>query len=195
MKVWKETTAHGIWEALAKHFTDKGFANKIFLTKKSFMSQMNPLDTMEQHVNMLGAMAKEFDAVGVRVLNEVKVMVLFIKSPKSSQHLSQLWSPWRVPEACRPHLGQCAHKIAKWRTNAEGERQDYWSSFSHTEVIWFQERYERKKQGCLQLWQHTLVTSAVLLVLKLSCIRDDKKKLHCSECSWEKILVAYPTQL
>jgi hypothetical protein len=57
------------------------------------MSQMNPLDTMEQHVNMLGAMAKEFDAVGVRVLNEVKVMVLFIKSPKSSQHLSQLWSP------------------------------------------------------------------------------------------------------
>jgi hypothetical protein len=50
------------------------------------MSQMNPLDTMEQHVNMLGVIAKEFDAVGVRVLNEVKVMVLFINSPKSSQH-------------------------------------------------------------------------------------------------------------
>jgi hypothetical protein len=48
------------------------------------MSQMNPLDTMEQHVNMLGVIAKEFDAVGVRVLNEV--IVLFINSPKSSQH-------------------------------------------------------------------------------------------------------------
>jgi hypothetical protein len=75
----------------------RDFANKIFLTKKSFMSQMNPLDTMERHVNMLGVIAKEFDALGVRVLNEVKVMVLFINSPKSSQHfitaLESLKSP------------------------------------------------------------------------------------------------------
>lgn len=75
----------------------RDFANKIFLNKKSFMSQMNPLDTIEQHVNMLGVIAKEFDALGVRVLNEVKVMVLFINSPKSSQHfitaLESLKSP------------------------------------------------------------------------------------------------------
>lgn len=58
MKARRETTAHGIWESLEKHFIDKGLANKIYLTINFFMSQMNLLDTMEEHVNMFGAMAE-----------------------------------------------------------------------------------------------------------------------------------------
>jgi hypothetical protein len=86
MKVRKETITHGSWEALAKCFIDKGLINKIFLIKKFFVSQMNPLDTMEQYVNMLRMMVKEPDVIKTGVPSEVKVMVFFISFPKSYQH-------------------------------------------------------------------------------------------------------------
>jgi hypothetical protein len=38
MIVWKDTIAHGVWEALEKCYGDKRLAHKIFLTKKFFMS-------------------------------------------------------------------------------------------------------------------------------------------------------------
>jgi hypothetical protein len=38
MIVWKETIAHGVWEALEKCYGDRRLAHKIFLTKKFFMS-------------------------------------------------------------------------------------------------------------------------------------------------------------
>ncbi len=36
---------------------------------------MNPTNTMEQHLNKLGVMAKELDAIGAIIPLEVKVMV------------------------------------------------------------------------------------------------------------------------
>jgi hypothetical protein len=39
---------------------------------------MNPTDTMEPHLNKLGAMAKELNAIGAIILLEVKVMVLLM---------------------------------------------------------------------------------------------------------------------
>jgi hypothetical protein len=59
MSVKKKTTTKGIWEAFQKQHVDKGLANKIFLVCKFFMSQMDPLEMMEQHLNKLGAMANE----------------------------------------------------------------------------------------------------------------------------------------
>lgn len=48
---------------------------------------MNHNDTMEQHVNKLGAMVEELDAIGVTILDEIKVMVLLMSLPKSYQYL------------------------------------------------------------------------------------------------------------
>jgi hypothetical protein len=44
---------------------------------------MNPTDTMEPHINKLGAMAKELDAIGATIPPEVKVMVLLMNLPES----------------------------------------------------------------------------------------------------------------
>ncbi len=51
------------------------------------MSQMNFLNTIDQHVNMLGAMTKKLDGIEARVFEKMKVMVLLISLPKSYQHL------------------------------------------------------------------------------------------------------------
>jgi hypothetical protein len=83
MNMQRETITKGIWDTLAKHHIDKGLANKIFLTRKYFMSQMNPLDTMEFHFNKLVMMTNELNAIDVGVLDEVKVMVLLISLLKS----------------------------------------------------------------------------------------------------------------
>jgi hypothetical protein len=50
------------------------------------MSQMNHNYTMEQHVNKLGAMAKELDAIGTTILDEVNVMVFLMNLPQRYQH-------------------------------------------------------------------------------------------------------------
>jgi hypothetical protein len=39
---------------------------------------MEPLDTMNKHLNKLGEMANELDVIETIVLNEVKVLVLFM---------------------------------------------------------------------------------------------------------------------
>jgi hypothetical protein len=57
---------------------DKGLTNKLFLTWKFFITQMSLSDTMEQHLNKLGAMAKKLDAIGTPILAEVKIMVMLM---------------------------------------------------------------------------------------------------------------------
>jgi hypothetical protein len=57
--VKKKTTTKGIWEAFQKQHVDKGLANKIFFMCNFFMSQMDSLKMMEQHLNKLGAMVNE----------------------------------------------------------------------------------------------------------------------------------------
>jgi hypothetical protein len=78
MNMQRETITRGIWETLAKHHIDEGLANKNNLTRKYFMSQMNPLDTMEFHFNKLVMMANKLNVIDVGVLDEVKAMVLLI---------------------------------------------------------------------------------------------------------------------
>lgn len=56
----KETIAKGIWEALQNRYVDKGLINRLFLTRKFFTLHMNPIDTREQHLNKLRAMAKSW---------------------------------------------------------------------------------------------------------------------------------------
>ncbi len=51
------------------------------------MSQMNSLDIMGQHVNVLGAMVEKLDVIKSKVPNEMKVMVLFISLLDNYQHL------------------------------------------------------------------------------------------------------------
>jgi hypothetical protein len=65
-------------EALQNQYVDKGLTNKLFLTRKFFTSQMNLTNMMEQHLNKLGAMAEELDAIGATIPFEVKVMVLLM---------------------------------------------------------------------------------------------------------------------
>jgi hypothetical protein len=68
----------------------KGLTNRLFLTKKFFTFQMNPIDTMEEHLNKLGAIVEELDAIGVPILTKVKVIFMnlfesyqfFVTSPK-----------------------------------------------------------------------------------------------------------------
>ncbi len=48
---------------------------------------MNPLDIMGQHVNVFGAMVEKLDVIKSRVLDEMKVMVLFISLLNNYQHL------------------------------------------------------------------------------------------------------------
>jgi hypothetical protein len=48
---------------------------------------MNHNNTMEQHVNKLGAMVEELDGIGVTILHKIKVMVLLMSLPKSYQYL------------------------------------------------------------------------------------------------------------
>jgi hypothetical protein len=49
---------------------------------------MNPTDTMmEPHLNKLGAMAKELDAIGATILPEVKVMVFLMNIPESYEFI------------------------------------------------------------------------------------------------------------
>jgi hypothetical protein len=49
---------------------------------------MNHNDTMEQHLNKLGAMVEELDGIGATILDEIKVMVLFMSLPKSYLYLN-----------------------------------------------------------------------------------------------------------
>jgi hypothetical protein len=65
---------------------DKGLANKLFLTRKFFIIQMNSSDTMEQHLNKLGAMAKELVAIGTPIPTKVKVTIMFMSLPESYQN-------------------------------------------------------------------------------------------------------------
>jgi hypothetical protein len=65
----------GIWEALQNRYVDKDFINRLFLTWKFFTSQMNPTNTMEQHLNTLITMVEELDAIGATNLLKVKFMV------------------------------------------------------------------------------------------------------------------------
>lgn len=71
----KQTTVKGIWEALQNQYVDKGFINRLFLTRKFFTSQMNPTNTMEQHLNKLITMVEELNAIGATNLLKVKFMV------------------------------------------------------------------------------------------------------------------------
>jgi hypothetical protein len=48
---------------------------------------MEPLDIMEQHLNKLGTMVDELDAIEVAIPKEIKMMVLLISLPKSYQTL------------------------------------------------------------------------------------------------------------
>lgn len=84
--MWKETMTHEIWEAFEKPYVDKSIANKIFLTKNFFMLQMNHNNTMEQHVNKLGAMAEELDAIGTTILDEINVMVFLMNLSERYQN-------------------------------------------------------------------------------------------------------------
>ncbi len=51
------------------------------------MSQMNPNNTMKQHVNKLGALVEELDDIGATTPNEIKVMVLLMSLLESYQYL------------------------------------------------------------------------------------------------------------
>ncbi len=104
--VRKETTMKGIWEALQNWYVDKGFTNKLFSTRTSFTSQMNPTDTMEQHLNKLGAMVEELDAIGATIPPKVKVMILLmsllekykflVTSLESLESIDTNKFPWEV---------------------------------------------------------------------------------------------------
>jgi len=48
---------------------------------------MNPTNTMEQHLNKLGAMAKELDATRATIPPKVKIVVLLMSLPKSYEFL------------------------------------------------------------------------------------------------------------
>jgi hypothetical protein len=48
---------------------------------------MNPSDTMERHLNKLGAMVEKINAIGTIVLVKVKVMVLLMSLPKRYEFL------------------------------------------------------------------------------------------------------------
>jgi hypothetical protein len=71
----KETTMKGIWEAFQNRYVDKGLTIRLFLTWKFFTSQMNPINTMKQHLNKLRAMVEELNAIGATNPPKVKVMV------------------------------------------------------------------------------------------------------------------------
>lgn len=48
---------------------------------------MNPCDTVEQHLDKLGAMVEEIDVIKTIIFIEVKVMVLLMNLPKSYEFL------------------------------------------------------------------------------------------------------------
>lgn len=48
---------------------------------------MNLTDIIQQYFNKLGMIAKELDAIGVEICDEVKMMVLLVSLPKSYQYL------------------------------------------------------------------------------------------------------------
>jgi hypothetical protein len=48
---------------------------------------MEPLDTMKKHLNKLGDMANELDAIEAIIPNEVKVLVLFMSLSNNYQSL------------------------------------------------------------------------------------------------------------
>jgi hypothetical protein len=61
--------------AFQNQYVDKGPINRLFLARKFFTSEMNPTNTMEQHLNKLRAMVEELDAIGATNPHKVKVMV------------------------------------------------------------------------------------------------------------------------
>lgn len=81
MSVKKETITKGIWEAFQKWHVDKRLANKIFLVCKFFMFQMDPLKMMEHHLNKLGVMANELNAIKAMIPKEVKMIVMLMNLP------------------------------------------------------------------------------------------------------------------
>ncbi len=87
LSVKKKTIVKGIWEALQNRHVDKGLTNKLFLTRNFFTLQMNPTNTMEQHLNKLQTMAKELDAIGATIPLEVKVVVLLMSLFESYEFL------------------------------------------------------------------------------------------------------------
>ncbi len=48
---------------------------------------MNLTDIIQQYFNKLGMIAKELDAIGLEICDEVKMMVLLVSLPKSYQYL------------------------------------------------------------------------------------------------------------
>jgi hypothetical protein len=48
---------------------------------------MNPINTMEQHLNKFGAMVEELDVTRTTIPPKVKIMVLFMSLPESYESL------------------------------------------------------------------------------------------------------------
>jgi hypothetical protein len=76
------------------------------LVKTNVDKGLSLSDTREEHLNKLGAMAKELDAIGAPIFHEVKVMVLlmsllesykfFITSLESLESIDPTKLTWEV---------------------------------------------------------------------------------------------------
>jgi hypothetical protein len=79
--------------------------------KKFFTFQMNPSNTMEEHLNKLGAIVEELDAIGVPIL--VKVKVIFMNLFESYQFFVTSPKLLKVHQSCKSKLGGHSNEIAK----------------------------------------------------------------------------------
>jgi transposase InsO family protein len=87
MIVKSASSAKEAWDKLERHYERKGLANKLFLRRKLFTTQMKPGDNIEKHVNQLKEIAEELEAIRSPVSEEDLVLVILGSLPEAYNSL------------------------------------------------------------------------------------------------------------
>jgi hypothetical protein len=71
------------WDALKKHFKRDTLANKLFLKKKYFRTEMKEGTSMEQHLKYMKDIVDKLAAIGAPISEEDQVVTLLESLPRS----------------------------------------------------------------------------------------------------------------
>ena len=87
MHVRKAKTSNEAWNNLVNHFETKSLANKLFLRKKFFRTEMQESDDMLTHINAMNTLSQQLEAVGAEVSEDDLVITILASLPKQYETL------------------------------------------------------------------------------------------------------------
>ena len=83
MLVKSATSAKEVLDKLARHFEQKGLANKLFLRRKLFTMKLEEGESMESHINKIKEIADELESIKSTVTEEDMVLIILGSLPET----------------------------------------------------------------------------------------------------------------